>query len=36
MCGLRRRPRGWYDLMIAVVRALASVLGDIIRKGGHL
>jgi hypothetical protein len=36
MRGPRRHPRGWYDLAITIARCVTTLLGDIIRKGGHL
>ena len=31
-----RHPRGWYDLMITVIRCIAALAGEWMRWGGHI
>jgi hypothetical protein len=28
-------PKGWYDLMITVVRCIAALAGEWMQRGGH-
>lgn len=30
-----RRPRGWYDLMITIVRCFTALVVEYVRWGGH-
>ena len=36
MPGTPRHPRGWYDLMITVVRCIAVLAGEWMKRGGHI